>query len=46
MKKKNDVIQNSVDPNIKKLKIMNYKAPEHIIFKNAMRTFIPFPQCY
>ena len=40
MKKKNDMIQNSAEPGINKLKIMNYKAPEHIIFENALRNVL------
>ena len=31
---------NNVDPEIKKLKIMNYKLQEHILFENALRNVL------
>ena len=39
MKKKND-LKNNVDPEIKKLKIMNYKLQEQILFENALRSVL------
>ena len=39
MKKKNE-LKNHVDPEIKKLKIMNFKLQEHILFENALRNVL------
>ena len=39
MKKKNE-LKNNVDPEVKKLKIMNYKLQEQILFKNALRNVL------
>ena len=39
MKKKNE-LKNNVDPEIKKLKIMNFKLQEHILFENALRNVL------
>ena len=39
MKKKNE-LKNSGDPEIKKLKIMNFKLQEHILFENALRSVL------
>ena len=40
MKLKNNMIHKSLNPSIKKLKIMNYKAPETIVFENALRSVL------
>ena len=37
--KKNE-LKNNVDPEVKKLKIMNYKLQEQILFKNALRNVL------
>ena len=40
MKKKNAMLKSNTDPGIRNLKIMNYKAPEHIVFENALRNVL------
>ena len=37
--KKNE-LKNHVDPENKKLKIMNFKLQEHILFENALRNVL------
>ena len=39
MKKKID-LKNNVDPEIKKLKVMNYKLQEQTLFENALRSVL------
>ena len=38
--KKKNYLKNNVDPEIKKLKVMNYKLQEQILFENALRSVL------